>query len=92
MYDVDSDGEEKRFSMDDRRFASRNDALGFAARTRKNLEYIDNAANTGEDVHVLTQLINSLLGLVVFLHERKLSSRFEKMLLADLDGEGWPHI
>ncbi len=78
--------------MDDKRFASRNDALGFAARTRKNLEFLDNAANTGEDVHVVTQLINSLLGLVVFLHERKLSSRFEKMLLADLDGEGWPHI
>ena len=45
---------------------SRNDALGFAARTKQNLLMIEKAFEAGEDVHVVTQLVVSLLGLVVY--------------------------
>ena len=73
-------------------YTSRNDALGFAARTRKNLEHIVRGFNTGEDVHVVTQLVNSLLGLVVFLHERKIVESIATMRLDELERRGWPRI
>lgn len=73
-------------------YVSRNDALEFAERTRKNFEYIDRARNDEEDVHVVTQLINSLLGLVVFLREREVLRRIPTMQLNDLEVEGWPHV
>lgn len=44
----------------------RSDALGLAERTRKNLFFIEAAFERGEDVHVITQVANSLLMLVVF--------------------------
>jgi len=73
-------------------YTSRNDALGFAERTRKNLEHIVSGFNAGEDVHVVTQLINSLLGLVVFLHERKFVESIARMRLDELGRRGWPRI
>ena len=76
----------------DAKFVSRNDALEFAAHTRKNLEYIESAYSAGEDVHVVTQVINSLLGLVVFLHERELLHKAAEVRLSDLEGAGWPHV
>ena len=42
----------------------------FANRTRKNLVAIRNLKSAGADVFDLTQLINSLLGLLVFPRER----------------------
>ena len=48
----------------------RSDALGLASRTRKNLIFIEAAFERGEDVHVVTQVANSLLTLVVFPWER----------------------
>jgi hypothetical protein len=48
----------------------RSDALGLAERTRKNLLFIEGAFERGEDVHVITQVANSLLMLVVFPWER----------------------
>jgi len=47
-------------------YVSRNHALTFAQRTRENLLHIERAAKAGDDVHVVTQLAISLLGLVVF--------------------------
>jgi hypothetical protein len=42
----------------------------FAKRTKANLEFIDNAYNSGTpNVYNVTQLINSLLGMVIFLKE-----------------------
>jgi hypothetical protein len=73
-------------------FVSRNDALGFAQRTRKNLAYIKLACDDGEDVHVVTQLVNSLLGLVVFFRERHLLEFAASMPLANLEKKGWPHV
>ena len=38
----------------------------FARRTRTNLEFIRHARNHGESVYEVTQLVNSMLGLLVF--------------------------
>ena len=73
-------------------FVSRNDALGFAQRTRKNLAYMNLAFDDGRDVHVVTQLVSSLLGLVVFFFERDLLEFAATMPLANLEIKGWPHV
>jgi hypothetical protein len=46
--------------------APRNDPIGFVDRTLKNLAYIEDGRHDGADVHVVTQLMLSLLGLIVF--------------------------
>ena len=71
-------------------YASRNDALGFAQRTRKNLAYIEAAFAEGADVHVATQLVISLLGLVVFPTERNVVRQLETLRLSELEALGWP--
>lgn len=75
----------------------RNDPLGFANRTLKNLQYIEKAQpGHSKDVHVVTQLIVSLLGLVVFPKENHLpvkvdiEDHIKDLLLADLIKNGWP--
>jgi HEPN pEK499 p136 len=70
--------------------ATRNDALGFAIRTKKNLHYIASAFEQNADVHVVTQLVNSLLGLVVFPWERRLVEHLRSMRLDHLATKGWP--
>lgn len=65
--------------------ASRNESLYFAQRTRTNLAFIKNAFDAGEEVHVVTQLVNSLLGLVVFPWEKSFYKRAKETSL-----EGWP--
>jgi hypothetical protein len=46
---------------------SRTISTGLAQRTLKNLNFIQHAYATGQsDVHVITQMLNSLLGLLVF--------------------------
>jgi len=72
------------------RYASRNHTLGFAERTRKNLEYIEAAFSRGEDVHVVTQLVTSLLGLVVFPWEKKFGEYVYTLKLDQLATKGWP--
>ncbi len=70
---------------------SRNTTSGFAARTRKNLELAESEFRSGSDFHVVTQLVNSLLGIVVVpvdVHKKghkEFSSRLE--VLYD---QGWP--
>lgn len=59
---------------------SRNDPLGFAKRTLKNLKFIEKARDDGTpnpDVHVVTQIVNSMLGLIVFPHALKSDSKAE---------------
>lgn len=72
------------------KLASRNDSLGFAARTRKNLAFIEHGLGVGADVHVVTQLMNSLLGLVVFPWERLFLEKIKTLQMAELIKEGWP--
>ncbi len=72
------------------RCSSRNDTLGFAERTRKNLLHIEAAFASGADVHVVTQLVTSLLGLVVFPWERGFQEHAKEAPLGDLIAKGWP--
>lgn len=69
---------------------SRNDPLGLAARTRKNLAFIEDAFEHGADVHVVSQLGLSLLGLVVIPWERKVPGEVQKLSLSDLAAMEWP--
>lgn len=70
--------------------ASRNDPLGFADRTRKNLEALETAASRGADVHLVTQVTTSLLGLVAFPWEKKVSAHINAQSLTTLIAAGWP--
>jgi hypothetical protein len=71
-------------------YTTRNAALGFARRTRKNLDFISHAYLEGADVHVITQVASSLLGLIVFPKEKNLHRRFSHLSLDDLVAQGWP--
>jgi len=61
----------------------------FAKRTRKNLEALERLQNQGEEVFEATQLINSMLGLLVFPRE-EFVGRIPEKPLTDLKAEGWP--
>ncbi len=71
-------------------FVERNDALQFAYRTKKNLLYIEAAVRVNADVHHVTQIVNSLLGLIVFPKERNLLKYVEHVRLSDLKKKRWP--
>jgi HEPN pEK499 p136 len=78
---------------------SRSSREGFAERTLKNLAYIEEARAGGEpaDVHVVTQLVLSMLGLVVIQWERQafdsaLASGFQRTLQKDLHQFGGPAL
>jgi hypothetical protein len=68
----------------------RSDALKLAAHTRKNLHHIETAAAEGADVDLVTQLLGSLLGLVVFPWERHFSHPMAQVSLQELEQGGWP--
>ena len=61
----------------------------FASRTKKNLEVIETLQNEGREVFEVTQLINSMLGLLVFPQQRYIQS-IPKTPLKQLENEGWP--
>lgn len=63
----------------------------FATRTRKNLYALRELQRTNPDVRVyeVTQLINSLLGLLVFPQQRYID-RIEALPLEELVSRGWP--
>ena len=71
-------------------YVSRNEAIGIAQRTRKNLRYIRDAFNRGEDVHVVTQLVTSLLGLIVLPVEEGLQNHVQQVKMDDLYRNCWP--
>jgi hypothetical protein len=73
-----------------RPYASRNDSLRFAEHTRKNLAFIQNAFASGAEVHVVTQLVNSFLGLLLFPWEAGLLQHMEARPVETLVEEGWP--
>ena len=71
-------------------YASRNEPLEFAKRTWKNLRHIETAKETGADVHEVTQLACSLLGLIVFPWEKDLVKKVSALKLENLTQNGWP--
>jgi len=78
--------------------ASRNDSLGFARRTLQNLNRIEEARQAGDDVHVVTQRVVSLLGLVAYPWEEGFDQSIKSQRLDTLAQDGWramrtyPHI
>ena len=74
---------------------SRNEVLGFAKRTRRNLDFIAQAQVDGDAVHLVTQIVLSLLGIVIFPYERHLDDIGYGVAidrtLKRLETEGWPH-
>jgi hypothetical protein len=70
----------------------RNDALVFVAHTKKNLEYIEQGLARHDDVHPVTQLVNSLLGLVVFPWEKSVLDASKTKNLHALYTQGWPQF
>ncbi|MCL5952080.1 MAG: HEPN family nuclease [Chloroflexi bacterium] len=64
----------------------------FASRTRKNLRFIENSLGEPEvEVFEVTQLVNSMLGLLVF-PQQEYVDRIPATPLAELEQRGWPHI
>jgi hypothetical protein len=57
-----------------------------------NLEFIEKARADGSEVHVVTQLANSLLGLILFLWEKTFVDHMKDLQLEKLAKEGWPKI
>ncbi len=69
--------------------ASRGESVGFAHRTLTNLRRIEQAYTDGHDVHVVTQRVLSLLGVVVFPWADGVEQHIQKLRLEVL-GKGWP--
>ena len=69
---------------------SRNLTENFAQRVQKNLDFIIKKRGEGEDVHEVTQLVTSLLGIIVFPWEAGALHHLESLLLSDLETKGWP--
>lgn len=73
--------------------AGRNTVWGIRDRTIKNLEFLNSARVMGADVHVVTALISSLMGLIVFPYQQIRESKyadFKKYSLKELSEYGWP--
>jgi hypothetical protein len=69
---------------------NRNDPLGLVERAKKNLEFIEAAGAEGADVHLVTQLLITLLGLIVFPVEGGFDSQVQHLRLEELETKGWP--
>lgn len=61
----------------------------FAKRTRANLALIRTAAKAGQEAYEVTQLINSMLGLLVF-PQQEFHEKIPETKLSDLEKAGWP--
>lgn len=73
----------------------RNDAIRFASFTLANLEFLEKVwqgqgRDGGSAVHLITQAVNSLLGLVVFTCEKEYVRFTLRERLVDLTAKGWP--
>lgn len=68
----------------------RNRTDKFAERTLKNLDFIVKCASEGSDVHVVTQAISALLGIVVFPWEIQAFETLKGYQLSSLRAKGWP--
>ncbi len=71
----------------------RNTIEGFARRVRKNLDFMIAARANDEDIHIVTQLTCSLLGLIVFPFEHFKQIGFldfKVLSLDDMIEDGWP--
>jgi hypothetical protein len=63
----------------------------FAERTRANLELIEHSALAGQEGYEITQLVNSLLGLLVFPQQRYFE-RIPALTMSEMKEAGWPEV
>lgn len=72
---------------------NRNTVQGFATNTLENLAHIE-AKYGAEGIHVVTQIANSMLGLIVFPWEKRLKKDAKgdiaRKKMKDLVNDGWP--
>ena len=69
----------------------RGETEGFAQRIRKNLDFIVEAHNECHvDVHVVTQVVLSLLGIIVFPFEKLAVQHKWEWSINELGAAGWP--
>jgi hypothetical protein len=61
----------------------------FARRTKANLVAVERLRASGQDVYEVTQLVNSMLGLLVF-PQQEYMKRIPQTPLEQLRQEGWP--
>jgi hypothetical protein len=54
------------------------------------LDFIVKKRKEGEDVHEVTQLVTSLLGVIIFPWEAGALRQLESLPLSELETEGWP--
>jgi hypothetical protein len=72
-------------------FTSRTTLIGFVERTERNLLFVTDAQWNGQDVHAVTQIVLSLLGLIIFPYEHlKKAAPFRGVMYDELISEGWP--
>ena len=62
----------------------------FIARTQKNLIAIECLKEEGVEVYEVTQLLNSMLGLLIFPKERRLYEKIQPKSWDTMVEEGWP--
>ena len=62
----------------------------FIARTQKNLKAIECLKEKGGEVYEVTQLLNSMLGLLIFPKERRLYEKIQPKSWDTMVEEGWP--
>jgi hypothetical protein len=70
--------------------APRNDPLGLAQRAWTNLSLIERAYDARNEGHVVTQLVQTLLALIVFPKAKEFFDHVSPKLLDDLEESGWP--
>jgi hypothetical protein len=68
----------------------RNGTGEFARRSMKNLDFVLTNAETGADVHPITQTVGALLGIIVFPWKRSALFALKKKRLTVATTEGWP--
>ena len=74
-------------------FESRNTAVGLSQRTWKNFELVMKARDVDKDkydFHLVAQLLNSLLGLVIVPWANHKDDKLWNAKLAELEEMGWP--
>jgi hypothetical protein len=69
---------------------SRNNTQEFARRVRDNLDFIIQNRGANPQIHEVTQLVISLLGIVVFPWEDGALSHLEDMSITEMGDKGWP--
>ena len=74
---------------------SRNEPLGIERRTMTNLDFVKDVFDRSPDretapVHIVTQIVNSLLGLLILPYEKKWALHQDGTKLEDLYAAGWP--